>query len=429
MLQVEFWHGACFIRGMPILDLKRDTGFLFRGVSAEPDQQTLVSDLRHLFNDFEVPEKFNSITEFENAVTSHQGGCQGSRDWRPSTILTAQVQRFFKDVEDVVQMGNRVFYDINGSVQKTALYDGADVLVNYKNGPTELFRMIYESYDWMPIRVESYMTVGEGEIWNAMGFDHETVKNLFSMGIGKKDIIKEAKWLLEHFNVEQVVLAISHRYVDQVQGLREEDQLAILKLELDPNFIAMRRRDLAIYTQDPSLSDEWYEGEMNRRAGMEGKEVEDLSRELRRKFELHFIYAQELAAELEHVSEQMILAKIMAESCGDRLKSSPVGYKGLMQLGENEFKTYVDPTLPDEARADIFHYRANMSAGSRYWEWCFEHFNSEPPYFAVASGNYNYGPGNMRKYLDGGSLPDETRLHIAKLLVFGRLFSELGIEQ
>lgn len=414
------------MEGMPILNLRRDAGFLFHGVKSEPDRETLVKDLRHLFNDFDVPGEFNSAVDFQNAVASHQGGCLDSKNWQPSAILTARVQDFFRDVEDVVWMGERVFYDINMSAQRSASYDGADVLVSHSD---DLFRMIYESYDWMLVDPESYMTIREAGLWSELGLSREVVSDLFAQGVGKNQIMTEAKWLLEFCEPEQMRIAIEHRYMDLVQGLREEDQIAVLKLALvDRDFFEIQRRALALYTQEPCLADEWCEAEMSRRARLEGKDVKMLSGELRRKFELHLAFARELAADFEHVSTGMILSKIMAESGGDRKKTSPAGYRGLMQLGGSVFEGRVDSDLPQDVRGDIFHYKANMSAGSNYLEWCFVHPNNQARYFAVASGNYNWGPGNMRDYLAGGKLPEETTRHIAKLLIFTRLFSEMGIE-
>lgn len=409
---------------MPILNLKRDAGFLYHGVEDLTQKQSLARDLRHIFKDTHNPEEFLNQVQFMDHVSQHAIGCVAP-DWSPSAIFKKRVNAFFNEVKDVVTLGDDVFYDIADQAQRATFYDGADLFIDYKTSWRGFSARFESASHGMILNPESgeldWIQTG---FWRAVDFPHEVVRDLQNAGVDKKQVARELDYL-DFLEPEQRIVAIRYRYVPMTEGLHEADRQSVIRLALNKNFMERRQCDFAIYTQAEHLQDlckDWMDQKAGSREG-----VVALSEKLRGKFTLHRDYAARVTEDLAHVSQNLVLSVLVTESNGDRAKVSPMGYKGLMQLGNQEFAKYVDANLPQAIRDDIFNYRSNMSAGSRYLQWCFENFNPEKS-VALAAANYNWGCGNTKKYRQGTvPLRQETHDYIAKVLVFSRLFSELGV--
>lgn len=411
---------------MPTLNLMRDAGFLFHDVTSAEDRQAIARDLRHLLNDLEMPDEFASSDEFQKAQGSQISGCNGQSVWKFSDIFKQRVHQFFADVNEAFPLGGDVFYDIKPDVQKNQMYDGADFFVDYKTSCSAFSRQFVRPEQGMILNPDSQdMSYELTGFWAATALPRDVVRELQQAEIGKKQLAEEFNFF-DFLNPEQRAVAIRHRYFPMVAGLRDEDKKSIIKMALDDDFVRRRKCDFAIYTQAPALRDlcrDW----MTEKAGDEDL-VPALTDKLRKKYKLHRDYAEELAKNLPDVSADLILSMVLIESNGDRMSQNGQ-FLGLMQVGKNEFEKYVDENLPDDVRRNASHYKAGLSAGANYLqEWCFGTFNPEQQ-LAVAVGNYNWGCGNMRDYRRGKvNLRQETRDYLAKLLVFSRLFSELGVQ-
>lgn len=111
----------------------------------------------------------------------------------------------------------------------------------------------------------------------------------------------------------------------------------------------------------------------------------------------------------------------MAESGGRGGARSPAGAFGLMQLMPatgaelaRQIGEEYNPTDTPEGRAQ------NMRLGKRYLAQQLAAFNNNPVYALAA---YNWGPGNVRKWISAGAdpsrLPAETQAYIKRILGTG----------
>ena len=109
------------------------------------------------------------------------------------------------------------------------------------------------------------------------------------------------------------------------------------------------------------------------------------------------------------VTPELVDAVIKRESGGDPGAVSPKGAIGLMQLMPETAKELgVDPHDPVQ----------NVAGGTRYLRKMFEMFDGEPSLALMA---YNWGPGNVRNWVNGGrtgAVPTETRNYVKNLLPF-----------
>lgn len=109
-----------------------------------------------------------------------------------------------------------------------------------------------------------------------------------------------------------------------------------------------------------------------------------------------------------HVFPVAIDAVIQAESAGDPNAVSPAGAQGLMQL--------MPGTAADMGVTDSFDPEQNRAGGTKYLQQQLNNFGS----WELALMAYNWGPGNVRKWLRKGSkpgaVPKETQNYVNKLL-------------
>ena len=409
---------------MVTLNLRRDAGFLFHGIDSQLDRQALARDVRHWFNDANLSAEIHNIGEFRETIAKSLLGCAEDTKWKMSAIFNRRVGDFFHDVKDVVGIRDDVFYDITDEVQRSPLYDGADLFVNYKTSWSGFSSQFNHSEDGAILNPESQAVTYElTGFWRATGLPHDVVRVLQQTGVSKKQVADELNYL-DFLEPGQVEVALQYRYVPMVDGLRDADKKNIIRMAVEEAFVLRRKCDFAIYTQAPDLKNlcqDW----MIKKAGHENL-VPSFSDGLRKKYELHRAYAENLTENLPDVSVSAILSMVMIESNGERKKTNGV-FKGLMQISPGVLKEHVTETLPENERMDPYNYRANMSAGAGYLQWCLDNYNSEKS-LVVAVGNYNWGCGNMRDYREGkNDLSPETLAYMAKLLVFSRLFSELGV--
>ncbi len=101
-------------------------------------------------------------------------------------------------------------------------------------------------------------------------------------------------------------------------------------------------------------------------------------------------------------------AVIQQESAGDPNAVSSVGAQGLMQL--------MPGTAADLGVTDSFDPVQNRDGGTRYLQQQLTEFNS----WELALMAYNWGPGNVQRWIDNGAnpeeVPDETRGYLEAIL-------------
>ncbi|MGW1419881.1 lytic transglycosylase domain-containing protein [Bradyrhizobium manausense] len=95
------------------------------------------------------------------------------------------------------------------------------------------------------------------------------------------------------------------------------------------------------------------------------------------------------------------------ESAGDVHARSPKGAMGLMQIMP---ATWAELRERYNLGNDPYDPHDNILAGTAYLRELFDRYGS-PGVFAA----YNAGPSRYEEHLAGGSLPDETRVYVAKL--------------
>ena len=109
------------------------------------------------------------------------------------------------------------------------------------------------------------------------------------------------------------------------------------------------------------------------------------------------------AAQVFHVSPNLLRAVILHESAGDPQAVSPKGAKGLMQL--------MDSTASELGVTDPFDPTQNIFGGARMLGGLLKDFNGD---MELALASYNAGPGAVRRY--GGVPPyRETREYVKKV--------------
>ncbi|MCA1526827.1 lytic transglycosylase domain-containing protein [Bradyrhizobium yuanmingense] len=102
-----------------------------------------------------------------------------------------------------------------------------------------------------------------------------------------------------------------------------------------------------------------------------------------------------------------IVSVISIESAGDVHAKSPRGAMGLMQIMP---ATWAELRERYNLGNDPYDPHDNILAGTAYLRELLDRYGS-PGVFAT----YNAGPSRYQEYLAGGSLPDETRVYVAKL--------------
>jgi soluble lytic murein transglycosylase-like protein len=100
-----------------------------------------------------------------------------------------------------------------------------------------------------------------------------------------------------------------------------------------------------------------------------------------------------------------IRAVLNVESNGDRRATSPKGAMGLMQIMPD---TWTELRVRYGLGADPYDPHDNIMAGSAYIRYLYDRYGS-PGWIAA----YNAGPGRYEAYLNGRSLPPETRAYVA----------------
>ena len=110
--------------------------------------------------------------------------------------------------------------------------------------------------------------------------------------------------------------------------------------------------------------------------------------------------------------EDLLPAVMQAESGGDPNAVSPKGAEGLMQVMP---ATQVDPGFGVAPAADKSP-KENVRLGAEYLDAMLERYKGNQ---ALALMAYNWGPGNVDKWLESGakgSVPEETRKYVSKIL-------------
>lgn len=112
--------------------------------------------------------------------------------------------------------------------------------------------------------------------------------------------------------------------------------------------------------------------------------------------------------------------QMMAESAGNAKAVSRVGAKGLYQIMDSTHQDYIKATGDN---GDLFDPEHNTRVRDWYMNWLSNHKiikNSSNSDFDKARNMliaYNWGIGNLQKYLNGEKeLPEETRKYIEKIL-------------
>lgn len=118
------------------------------------------------------------------------------------------------------------------------------------------------------------------------------------------------------------------------------------------------------------------------------------------------------ASKTSKLPANLIRAVIMQESGGNPRAKSAAGAMGLMQLTR--------PTAGDlglKTLKDIYDVDKNVMAGTRYLAQLLEMYNGD---ISKALASYNWGMGNLNKYLKGAitQMPKETRDYIQKVLQY-----------
>jgi soluble lytic murein transglycosylase-like protein len=106
------------------------------------------------------------------------------------------------------------------------------------------------------------------------------------------------------------------------------------------------------------------------------------------------------------VDWKLLKAQAIAESNLNPYAKSPVGAEGLTQFMPTTWKEWGtgDVTNPEEA----------IKAQTKYMDWLLGQFNGS---VTDALAAYNWGIGNMRKYLlNGGTMPEETQRYVARIV-------------
>ena len=118
-------------------------------------------------------------------------------------------------------------------------------------------------------------------------------------------------------------------------------------------------------------------------------------------------------SDLYGVSEKLIKAIIMVESCFDRYAVSRVGAKGLMQL--------MPATADLMGVYNVFNAKDNIKGGTRYFRQMLELFKYD---VELALAAYNAGPRAVQKY-NGIPPYTETQNYVKKVIKFYNRYAGL----
>jgi soluble lytic murein transglycosylase-like protein len=123
------------------------------------------------------------------------------------------------------------------------------------------------------------------------------------------------------------------------------------------------------------------------------------------------------AARKHRVPAAFVKSIVAAESNFDPAAVSPKGAIGLMQLMPITAQQFgADPRIPEQ----------NVDAGTRYLRFLIDRYHSSRDWLRRVIAAYNAGPAMVDRY--GGVPPfPETRVYVARVLTFLRVFQRQGV--
>jgi hypothetical protein len=127
-------------------------------------------------------------------------------------------------------------------------------------------------------------------------------------------------------------------------------------------------------------------------------------------------------AKKNSLPEDLLFGVIWVESRFNPRAVSPVGARGLMQLMPRT-ADYLAECIQWDGRKNSFDPEFNISAGSYYIARLIREFKGDEN---LALAAYNAGPGNVRKWLASGGLPNVSVEYAAMVQTARRFFGASG---